>query len=267
MGIRISEMEEATTFGADDYVPIVTNGTNKKALGAKIKDFIAGFFVSKSGDTMSGNLIVEKSNGEYRLKNPNVTINTTANNGVTSSQTEGVMVKDSANNDVTRFIAVQETNGDVIAQIAAFNKKTDGTATNNYINATIKKDGTRSYAIADPAAFRTAIGLTSSTTELTTPASQIFRQFIKRQNGIVYLYLDINNFTSTTAQTIGYLPDGYRPYHRILADVIVINANDNSFKGYAHFVIQTTGEITLQMQGSYTYPFCTLNVVYPNSNN
>lgn len=159
MGIRISEMEEATTFGADDYVPIVTNGTNKKALGAKIKDFIAGFFVSKSGDTMSGNLTVEKSNGEFVSKNPNVTINTTANNGVTSSQIEGVIVKDSANNDVTRFLAFQETNGDVIAQIAAFNKKTDGTATNNYINATVKKDGTRTYTIADPAAFRNAIGV------------------------------------------------------------------------------------------------------------
>lgn len=158
MGIRISEMEEATTFGADDYVPIVTSGTNKKALGAKIKDFIAGFFVSKSGDSMSGNLTVEKSNGDFISKNPNVTINTTANNGVTSSQTEGFMIKDSANNDISRFISVQETTGDVIAQIAAFNKKTDGTETSNYINATIKKDGTRSYAIADPAAFRSAAG-------------------------------------------------------------------------------------------------------------
>lgn len=53
MGIRISEMEEATTFGADDYVPIVTNGTNKKALGQKIKDFIAGFFATKTGDNIS----------------------------------------------------------------------------------------------------------------------------------------------------------------------------------------------------------------------
>lgn len=51
MGIRISEMEEATTFGADDYVPIVTNGTNKKALGQKIKDFIAGFFVAKDDNS------------------------------------------------------------------------------------------------------------------------------------------------------------------------------------------------------------------------
>ena len=51
MGIRISEMEEATTFGADDYVPIVKNGTNKKALGQKIKDFIAGFFVAKDDNS------------------------------------------------------------------------------------------------------------------------------------------------------------------------------------------------------------------------
>ena len=159
MGIRISEMEEATTFGADDYVPIVTNGTNKKALGAKIKDFIAGFFVNKSGDTMSGNLTVEKSNGEYRLKNPNVTINTTANNGVTSYQTEGFMIRDSVNNDIARFLSVQETTGDVVAQIASFNKKTNGTATNNYINVTIKKDGTSSYTVSDPTAFRRAIGL------------------------------------------------------------------------------------------------------------
>ena len=162
MGIRISEMEEATTFGADDYVPIVTNGANKKALGQKIKDFIAGFFVSKSGDTMTGDMTIEKSNGDFVSKNPNVTINTSANNGVTSSQTEGFMIKDSANKDVTRFISVQETNGDVIAQIAAFNKKTDGTETSNYINATIKKDGTRSYAIADPAAFRSAAGFGGS---------------------------------------------------------------------------------------------------------
>lgn len=120
--------------------------------------------------------------------------------------------------------------------------------------------------IANPSTFRSNIGLTTGTTELTSPISQIFRQFIKKHYGIVYVYLDINNFTSTTAQTVGYLPEGYRPYHRILHDVIVINANDNSFKGYAHFVIQTTGEITLQMQGSYTYPFCTLDVSFPISN-
>lgn len=177
MGIRISEMEEATTFGADDYVPIVTSGTNKKALGQKIKDFIAGFFVSKSGDTMSGDLTVEKSNGDFVSKNPNITINTSANNGVTSSQTEGFMIKDSANNNIARFISVQETTGDVTAQISAFNKKTDGTATNNYINVKINKDGTSSYTVSDPAAFIKALGIniikTSSISTTTSSSGNI----------------------------------------------------------------------------------------------
>ena len=119
--------------------------------------------------------------------------------------------------------------------------------------------------IANPSAFRQNIGLTTSTTELTSPVSQIYRQFIKNHYGVVYLYLDIYNYTPTTANTIGYLPVGFRPYHRILVDVIVVNGNDNSFKGYAHFVIQPTGEITLQMQGNYTYLFCTLDVSFPIS--
>lgn len=263
MGIRISEMEEATTFGADDYVPIVSSGTNKKALGQKIKDFIAGFFVSKSGDTMSGNLIVEKSNGEFRLKNPNVTINTTANNGVTSSQTESFMIKDSANNDVTRFISVQETTGDVVAQMAAFNKKTDGTATNNYINVTIKKDGTSSYTVSAPAAFRTAIGLTTETTTLTNPVSQVYAQHITKKNDVVYLYVDINNLNTTTEVIIGNIPNGYRPQHRINYEAIVIASSDASFKGYAHMNIQTNGNISYKSLGSYTGSFTTINIAYP----
>lgn len=120
--------------------------------------------------------------------------------------------------------------------------------------------------IANPSAFRQAIGLTTSTTTLTSPASQIFRQYIKMQNGIVYIYLDFNNFKSTTAQTIGYLPEGYRPFHQILKEVIVISADDDSFKGYAHFTIRPTGEITLKMQGSYAHSFCTLDVSFPISN-
>ena len=120
--------------------------------------------------------------------------------------------------------------------------------------------------IVSPTTFRNNIGLTTSTTELTSPASQIYGQFIKNHYGVVYLYLDIYNYMSTTANTIGYLPVGFRPYHRILADVIVVNGNDDSFKGYAHFAIQPTGEITLKMQGNYTYPFCTLDISFPISN-
>lgn len=189
MGIRISEMEEATTFGADDYVPIVTSGTNKKALGTKIKNFIAGFFVSKSGDTMSGNLTVEKSNGEFVSKNPNVTINTTANNGVTSSQIEGVIVKDSANNDVTRFISVQETTGDVIAQISARNMTTGGTRVTNSFSVGVKKDGTKYYSIDNQTEFRKAINTTTVTiSRYTGISSSVPLPAVQRSGNVIIIH-------------------------------------------------------------------------------
>ena len=42
------------------------------------------------------------------------------------------------------------------------NYKTDGTQVNNYIYLYAAKDGTTSYAVANPAAFRTAIGINTS---------------------------------------------------------------------------------------------------------
>ena len=249
MGIRISEMEEATTFGADDYVPIVTSGTNKKALGAKIKDFIAGFFVSKSGDSMTGDLIVEKSNGEFVSKNPNVTINTSANNGVTSSQIEGVIVKDSANNNVARFLAFQETTGDVIIQLAAFNKKTDGTETNNYINATVKKDGTRTYTVADPAAFRNSIEAEPRT---------IYDTFNVTFSGTVTPSTPLKD-TQTSVAKSGYKIISITPQltvadSNIILTPLVFGGQDNQ--------IITTCQIST---GSRVNPTCTLQVLYRKS--
>lgn len=161
MGIRISEMEEATTFGADDYVPIVTNGTNKKALGQKIKDFIAGFFVSKSGDTMTGDLTVENtSNASYFIsKSNNVTLNTSTTNNVTAQQVRGVRCYDSNNARFGVLQAIANTDGSIQFRTSARNMLTNGNFAENYIDLTMKKDGTREYTVADAAAFRKAIGL------------------------------------------------------------------------------------------------------------
>lgn len=40
MGIRFSDMESASTFQANDIVPIVSGGNNKTITGGKIKDYI-----------------------------------------------------------------------------------------------------------------------------------------------------------------------------------------------------------------------------------
>lgn len=165
MGIRISEMEEATTFGADDYVPIVTNGTNKKAIGAKIKDFIAGFFVNKSGDTMSGDLSINATNAKTKCINPDMILDTSANNNLSADSDYGVSVTDKNGAVAGSFNVSTRANGQVVASITANNKETNGTDTSNYIAIIMAKNGTRSYYVPDKEAFRSAIGVKSITVE------------------------------------------------------------------------------------------------------
>lgn len=191
MGIRISEMEEATIFGADDYVPIVTNGTNKKALGQKIKDFIAGFFVSKSGDTMTGDLTVENtSNSSYFVsKSDNVTLNTSANNNVTAQQVRGVRCYDSNNARFGVLQAIANTDGSVQFRTSARNMLPNGNFAENYIDLTMKKDGTREYGISDPTAFRAAINTTTaSITRQSGVSSSTPLPTITRRGNVVIIH-------------------------------------------------------------------------------
>jgi len=112
MGIRISEMEEATTFGADDYVPIVTNGTNKKALGAKIKDFIAGFFATKNGDNITDDSAFRQNIG-LAIGTPTITPAsgvTIANN---STYKIGNIVGGSLNMEVTASVGTYANIGNI----------------------------------------------------------------------------------------------------------------------------------------------------------
>ena len=117
--------------------------------------------------------------------------------------------------------------------------------------------------ITDASAWRSAIGLNESTTTLTSAVSQVFRQYIKKLYNIVFCYIDINNLNTTTNTTIGFLPEGYRPYHNINHEIILISSQDESFKGYAHVSVKSTGEITYRALGTYTTTFGTINLVFP----
>jgi hypothetical protein len=117
--------------------------------------------------------------------------------------------------------------------------------------------------IVNPSAFRQNIGLTTSTTTLTNPVSQVYAQHITKKNDVVYLYIDINNLNTTTEVVIGTIPSGFRPQHRINYEALVISSSNASFKGYAHINIQTNGNISYKSLGSYSGSFTTINVVYP----
>jgi hypothetical protein len=202
MGIRISEMEEATTFGADDYVPIVKNGTNKKALGQKIKDFIAGFFVSKSGDSMTGDLNIAKSNPVLIEKNTDYSLTTSADNDITTTKDIMVRFDGSDGAFISRLMTRATTNGYIETYLQTRNRKTDGTYASNSITAGVRKDGTSFYSVTDQEAFRKAIGLDYS---VTTQTYDGLTWTIVKMGNLYDLYTEITIPANTTPATWGSL--------------------------------------------------------------
>lgn len=189
MGIRISEMEEAASFGADDYVPIVSNGTNKKALGQKIKDFIAGFFVSKSGDTMTGDLTVDKSSPRFNADNNAVTLSTATNNGVSSTTYCGLSIRDKNNSQIGLLENIAGTDGTISTRVTARNMDTSGNAVSNSLQVLARKNGTMGYSVSDPTAFRAAINTTTaSITRQSGVSSSVPLPAISRRGNIVIIH-------------------------------------------------------------------------------
>ena len=127
--------------------------------------------VNKAGDTMTGSLTISNSSlGSCILKDNSYTINTSSNNGVSSFSGNNFEMQDSASTISTKFGNYLSSDGSVEAIISAHNKKTNGTATSNSLEIKIAKDGTKSYAVSDPAAFRSAIDAVSKAGDTMTGA-------------------------------------------------------------------------------------------------
>ena len=119
--------------------------------------------VDKTGDTMTGDLNINSNNARTKYINPNMTLDTSANNGLSSDSSYGAYFTDKNGNAVGDVSMTTRSTGRNYAQLMARNKKTDGTAVTNYIDVIADKDGSSSYYVSNPAAFRSAIGLGSET--------------------------------------------------------------------------------------------------------
>lgn len=115
--------------------------------------------VSKSGDTMTGTLLI--TNGNLTVHNENIRIRETdiTRDTVPSSNTygNGLYLLDSDGNVFGYFRPESLTNGNEGVYVGAF-RKINGSNIYNEIHFRIAADGTRSIAVSDAAAWRTAIG-------------------------------------------------------------------------------------------------------------
>lgn len=133
------------TLGGGHQFLWCQNGTVNTAIGNNI--WTQGMYISEN-------------NGPYlRLITSDFSDISAANNGLTANRSAGI---DFYSNDTSNWLGgfiqyYRNSDGQIQTFMYARNYKTDGTNVNNYIYLYANKDGTTSYAIANPAAFRDAI--------------------------------------------------------------------------------------------------------------
>lgn len=126
------------------------------------------------GRIMSEGLI--RTNSIFASMAQDVVIGTSSNNGVTGSNIyRGFGIYD--NQEKTRFVehyGAADTDGTIRGYILARNIKTDGTEVYNQLGCGVKKDGTLTYYMTSPSAFRQAISVDGigETTDNNAPGAQ-----------------------------------------------------------------------------------------------
>lgn len=114
--------------------------------------------VNKGGDTMTGGLTLQYGVPQYDIKATGVNLKA-ANNGSSSSQRPGYVIHDNNGLNVGQFITLTSSSGNVQTEMLAYNYNTSGTSVGtNYIQCNVTKSGAQTYAVANQANFRSAIG-------------------------------------------------------------------------------------------------------------
>ena len=172
------------SFDIADYGGITINKTditlssgwigNETSLKTALGSIDPSGKVSKSGDTMTGDLTIGSTTvdrslniyqGSIYRKSPNVTIDTSSDNHVTADVGGGLYWQDSASYSYGRLRGVANVYGNTFVDIASYNKTTSGTEIENHIRAYANKDGTKTYDISDESNFRSALGLGTMATQ------------------------------------------------------------------------------------------------------
>ena len=126
----------------EDLAFIIGNGTDDNARSD-------AFTVDWDGNT--------SPSGNIKLKSPTIDRDGTAPSSSIYDNIHCFEFSDADNENIGRVRMHQASNGYVGITMQCRNEKTDGTEVFNEISASVGRDGTRVYGIADPAAFRSAI--------------------------------------------------------------------------------------------------------------
>lgn len=190
--------------------------------------------VSKSGDTMTGDLFLKSSNIDRDGADP--TSNTTGN--------AIIRFYDKDDEYIGSVYSYRYTDGRQRVSIQAVNEKSDASQATNALSVIVAKDGTQTYAVSNQAGFRSAIGL--GTDKAWTAGLSNIAWYMKRGRFVTvaaYGNGDVQKKVSSSWTTLFTLPSGYRPQtHEVRgyctnygssADVIYQIATDGKVQVYS----------------------------------
>lgn len=201
--------------------------------------------VSRTGDTMTGNLAIEKNTPQVSEMDTRTTLDTSSNNGVTSNRiTASLILIDSNGNSLGRLLNEARTDGSVRTYLQAFNMKTNGDLAYNTFWLGVTKSGENVYYIANPSAFRSAIGIEPTSTTTGTNGGTV-----RRWGNIVSI-----NFQGTIGSNMGSVPSGYRPQSAAERTIIYVekyNGSTLTNRYYALLAVESNGNISCSYVSSY----------------
>lgn len=132
--------------------------------------------VSKSGDTMSGNLFINSPiNTNYGIYEQSDYLDSTSAPS-NDTYTIGLRFRDKKNVQTGMFNNGYLTTGNVVTQMIA-QRPVNGSNVQNLLRLGVMLDGTRAVTLSDPAAWRSALGLgeivygTNTSSNLSIPSS------------------------------------------------------------------------------------------------
>lgn len=115
--------------------------------------------VNTTGDTMTGDIMIEKSDPRFYTKNPDIDM-TEADNGVSTTVYNGMRVYDANGKDIGCLYSSVRTSGISRTGLWAYNYDTDGNLVgNNSMGVEVDKSGNLNYWVTNPVNFCSALGI------------------------------------------------------------------------------------------------------------
>ena len=207
--------------------------------------------VSKSGDSMSGQLTVSYyNNPKIVVKSP--LIDSATNPSLSEERNAGLRIRDKNDREIGYVQAVQNTAGRISLDVVA-RRYYNGANLNHGIRFRIAADGTRTCLIDDPDSVKTALGLGSvtssypSVSDVATAASgfSVTSVAVCTWGKVIQLGITVERtgsaISADTTITVATLKSAYRPV--IYTSMMCANAQ------FYHATIQTGGDISVRVSG------------------